>query len=158
MAESTPAGIDGDAPVLARHEILVQAPIDAIWQLHIAVNEWPTWQPDITEARLDGDFVPAASFDWTSSGLSVTSTIYDVSPPPGDVSPRARTLWGGTAQGITGIHEWTFRDMTQGVLVATNESFAGAPVADDPSTMQDILDASLVSWLLHLKAAAEARA
>ena len=94
---STPTGIDGDAPVLARHEIAIQAPLETIWQLHIAVNEWPTWQPDITEARLDEDFVPGASFDWTSSGLSVTSTIYDVSPPTGDVSPRARTLWGGTA-------------------------------------------------------------
>ena len=102
--------------------------------------------------------MPGASFDWTSSGLSVTSTIYDVSPPTGEVSPRARTLWGGTGQGITGIHEWTFRDMTQGVLVATNESFAGAPVDGDPSTMQSLLDTSLVSWLLHLKAAAEARA
>jgi Polyketide cyclase / dehydrase and lipid transport len=149
--ESTPAGIDGDAPVLARHEITIQAPLETIWQLHIAVNEWPTWQADITEARLDEDFVPGTSFSWTSSGFSVTSTIYDV-------SPRSRTLWGGTGQGITGIHEWTFRDMTQGVLVATNESFAGAPVDDDPSTMQSILDTSLVSWLLHLKAAAEARA
>jgi hypothetical protein len=155
---STPAGIDGDAPVLARHEIAIRAPLETIWPLHIAVNEWPTWQPDITEARLDGDFVRGASFDWTSSGLSVTSTIYDVSTPTGNVSPRARTLWGGTAQGITGIHEWTFTDMTQGVLVATNESFAGAAVDGDPSTMQDILDTSLVSWLLHLKAAAESRA
>ena len=155
---TTPTGIDGDAPVLARHEVAIQAPIETIWQLHIAVNEWPTWQPDITEAHLDGHFVPGASFDWTGSGLGVTSTIYDVSSPAGEVSPRARTLWGGTAQGITGIHEWTFRDMTQGVLVATNESFAGAPVDGDPSTMQDILDTSLVSWLLHLKVAAEARA
>jgi hypothetical protein len=155
---TTPKGIDGDAPVLARHEILVQAPIDAIWQLHIAVNEWPTWQKDITAANLAGPFVPGASFEWTSSGFTVNSTIYDVSPPTGDVSPRSRTLWGGTAQGITGIHEWTFSDMTQGVLVATNESFAGASVDNDPSTTQDILDTSLVSWLLHLKAAAEARA
>jgi hypothetical protein len=158
MPESTPAGIDGDAPVLARHEIAIQAAVETIWQVHIAVNEWPTWQPDITEARLDGDFVPGASFGWTSSGLSVTSTIYDVSAPSGEVSPRARTLWGGTAQGITGIHEWTFRDMTQGVLVATNESFAGASVEGDPSTMQDMLDTSLVSWLLRLKVAAESRA
>ena len=155
---STPTGIDGDAPVLARHEIAIQAPLETIWQLHIAVNEWPTWQPDITEARLDEDFVPGASFDWTSSGLSVTSTIFDVSPPTGDVSPRARTLWGGTAQGVAGIHEWTFRYMTQGVIVATNESLAGPPVDGDPSTMQDILDTSLVSWLLHLKATAESRA
>jgi Polyketide cyclase / dehydrase and lipid transport len=155
---SVPTGIDGDAPALARHEILVQAPIDAIWQLHVDVDDWPTWQTEITDAKLTGPFEPGASFEWTSSGFTVTSTIYDVSPPGGEVSPRSRTLWGGTAQGITGIHEWTFRDMTQGVLVATNESFAGAPVDGDPSTMQSILDESLVSWLLHLKAAAEARA
>jgi hypothetical protein len=155
---TTPTGIDGDAPVLARHEILVQAPIDAIWQLHTDVNNWPTWQKDITVANLVGPFEPGSSFEWTSGGLTVNSTIYDASPPTGEVSPRSRTLWGGTAQGITGIHEWTFKDMTQGVLVATNESFAGAPVDGDPSTMQSILDTSLVSWLLHLKAAAEATA
>jgi hypothetical protein len=154
---STPTGIDGDAPVLARHEIAIEAPLETIWQLHVAVNEWPRWQTDITEAHLDGDFVAGASFDWTVSGFSVTSTIYDVSPPTGDVSPRARTLWGGTAQGITGIHEWTFRDMTQGVLVSTNESQAGAAVEADPAVMQSLLDTSLIDWLGHLKTAAESR-
>jgi Polyketide cyclase / dehydrase and lipid transport len=148
---SVPTQIDGDAPVIARHEINVQAPLDQVWQLHVGVNDWPTWQPDITLARLAGPFEPGSSFDWTSSGFSITSNIYDV-------DPRARTLWGGTAQGITGIHEWTFREMTKGVIVATNESFAGAPVDGDPATMQSILDTSLVSWLLHLKSAAEARA
>lgn len=147
---SVPTGIDGDAPVIARHEIDIRAPLDTVWQLHTDVNAWPTWQADITAARLDGAFEPSASFTWTISGLSVTSTIYDV-------ADRSRTLWGGTAEGITGIHEWTFRDMTQGVLVSTNESFAGVPVESDPSPMQSLLDTSLVSWLLHLKAAAESR-
>ena len=100
---------------------------------------------------------PVPRSSWTSSGFSVTSTIYDVSPPTGDVSPRSRTLWGGTAQGITGIHEWTFRDMTQGVIVATNESFAGEPVEADPAVMQSLLDTSLIAWLGHLKTAAESR-
>ena len=147
----SPTSIDGDAPVLARHEIDIRAPLDTVWQLHADVNAWPTWQTDITAAHLEGEFEPGATFAWTSSGLSVTSTIFDV-------TDRSRTLWGGTAEGITGIHEWTFRDMTQGVLVGTNESFAGAPVDRDPSPMQSILDTSLVSWLLHLKATAESRA
>jgi hypothetical protein len=146
-----PTSIDGDAPALARHEIAIQAPVDTIWQLHTDVDAWPTWQSDITDARLDGAFEPGASFAWTSSGFSVTSTIYDV-------TDRSRTLWGGTAEGVTGIHEWTFRDMTQGVLVGTSESLAGEPVERDPSPMQSILDTSLVTWLLHLKATAESRA
>jgi hypothetical protein len=146
---STPTSIDGDAPVIARHEILIRAPIDTVWQLHTDVNKWPTWQTDITAAHLGGAFEPGASFEWTSSGFSVTSTVYDV-------TDRSRTLWGGTAQGITGIHEWTFRDMTQGILVGTSESFDGGPVERDPSPMQSILDESLVTWLLRLKAKAEA--
>ena len=40
----------------------------------------------------------------------------------------------------------------------TNESFAGEPVEADAAGMQSLLDASLVSWLGHLKAAAEAAA
>ncbi|HEY4398320.1 MAG TPA: SRPBCC family protein [Acidimicrobiia bacterium] len=147
---STPTTIDGDAPVLARHEIDIRAPLDTVWQLHTDVNSWPSWQTDITAAHLDGEFEPGASFTWTSSGFTVTSKIYDV-------TDRSRTLWGGTAEGITGIHEWTFRDMTQGVIVGTSESFAGEPVERDPSPMQSILDESLVTWLLRLKATAEAR-
>jgi hypothetical protein len=44
------------------------------------------------------------------------------------------------------------------VHVTTDESFAGEPVEADAPGMQSVLDASLVSWLGHLKAAAESRA
>jgi hypothetical protein len=35
---SVPTGIDGDAPVLAYHEIDIEAPLDTVWQLHADVN------------------------------------------------------------------------------------------------------------------------
>jgi uncharacterized protein YndB with AHSA1/START domain len=148
---STPTGIDRAAPVIAYHEVDIQAPLDTVWQLHTDVNAWPTWQYDITAAHLDGVFEPGASFDWTSFGFSVKSTIYEV-------AERARVLWGGTAGGITGVHEWTFQESEGGVHVVTNESFAGEPVGADVAGMQSQLDASLMSWLGHLKAAAESRA
>jgi hypothetical protein len=44
------------------------------------------------------------------------------------------------------------------VHVGTNESFAGAPVEADASSMQSRLDGSLAAWLGHLKAAAESKA
>jgi len=40
-------------------------------------------------------------------------------------------LWGGTAGGITGVHEWIFRQTPGSVHVQTNESFAGEPVEAD---------------------------
>ena len=64
-------------------------------------------------------------------------------------------LWGGTAGGITGIHEWLFTKTPAGVHVTTQESFAGQPVEAGITRMRTILDASLAAWLKNLKAAAE---
>ena len=146
---TTPTGIDRDAPVIARHEIDINAPLETVWRLHTDVNDWPAWQTDITAARLDdGPFEPGASFEWTSHGLTVVSTIYAA-------ADHARVLWGGTASGITGIHEWLFAQTPVGVHVTTQESFAGQPVEADTASMHAILDASLAAWLKNLKAAAE---
>ncbi len=96
-----PAGIDGNAPVIARHQIDINAPLETVWRLQTDVNNWLAWQTDITAARLDGPFEPGNSFTWTSYGFTVTSTIYAV-------AERARTLWGGAAHGIMGTHEWVY--------------------------------------------------
>jgi Polyketide cyclase / dehydrase and lipid transport len=145
---ATPTDVDKSAPVLAHHEVEIRAPLDTVWQLHIDVNNWPSWQEAITEAHIDGPFEPGNSFDWSSYGFGVTSQIYEV-------SDQDRTLWGGTAGGITGVHEWLFAETGGGVRVTTNESFAGDPVTADAAGMQGQLDASLVAWLDYLRSAAE---
>ena len=145
---TTPTDIDRTAPVIAHHEIDIKAPLETVWRLQTDVNHWPTWQTDITAARLDGPFEPGSSFTWTSYGFTVTSTIYAV-------AERARTLWGGTAQGVMGTHEWVYAQTPTGTHVATLESFSGQPVQADATAMQSALDKSLTDWLGHLKATAE---
>jgi Polyketide cyclase / dehydrase and lipid transport len=145
---STPTDVDRSAPVLAHHDIDISAPLEGVWHLHTEVDRWPQWQKEVTEAHIDGGFEPGATFDWTSYGFSVKSMIYEV-------EDRSRVLWGGTSSGITGIHEWRFSETGNGVHVETTESFAGDPVESDAATMRSLLDASLVTWLGHLKAAAE---
>jgi uncharacterized protein YndB with AHSA1/START domain len=148
---SNPTSVDSSAPVLAHHEADIDAPLERIWRLHVDVNAWPRWQTDITQARLDGSFAVGKSFEWTSYGFTVTSTIYAI-------DDGSRILWGGTADGITGVHEWLFTETSSGTRVTTNESFAGEPVEADAVGMQSLLDASLAAWLGHLKAAAEGSA
>jgi hypothetical protein len=144
-----PASVDRNAPVLAHHEIDISAPVSRVWALHQDVNAWPAWQSDITAAQLNGAFAPGESFTWTSFGFTVTSTVYAV-------HDQSRVLWGGTGDGITGVHEWAFTATSGGTHVETTESFSGAPVEADIAGMQKVLDGSLVSWLNHLKNAAEA--
>jgi uncharacterized protein YndB with AHSA1/START domain len=147
---SAPRSVDTSAPVLAHHEIEIKAPVEAVWALHVDVNGWTRWNPEITSASLDGPFEPGATFNWESYGFPVTSQVYEV-------DAGRRILWGGTAAGITGMHEWLFSPTVEGVGVVTTESFAGDPVASDAAGMQSQLDASLVAWLGRLKAAAEGR-
>jgi len=147
---TVPSEIDLAAPVLAHHEVDIQATLDEVWRLHVDVNAWTSWQKDIASASLEGAFEVGNSFRWSSYGLEVTSTIYAI-------TDHARILWGGTGAGITGIHEWLFAESQDGVHVTTDESFAGQPVEADAASMQSLLDASLVSWLDHLKKAAESR-
>jgi hypothetical protein len=148
---TAPTSVDRAAPVIAVHEIDIEAPLETVCRLHVDVNGWPRWQTEITAAHIDGALEPGASFDWTSYEFSVTSTVYDV-------AERARVLWGGTSGGITGVHEWLFSETREGVHVTTAESFAGEPVETDPAGMQTLLDATLIAWLAHLKAAAESPA
>jgi hypothetical protein len=147
---TVPSEIDRAAPVHAHHEVDIQATLDEVWRLHVDVNAWTSWQKDIASASLEGAFEVGNSFRWSSYGLEVTSTIYAI-------TDHARILWGGTGAGITGIHEWLFAESQDGVHVTTDESFAGEPVEADAASMQSLLDASLVSWLDHLKKAAESR-
>jgi len=145
---SVPTVIDSDAPIRIRREIDVNAPLETVWRLHTDVNNWPAWQTEITEAQMDGAFQPGNSFTWTSYGFTVVSTIYAS-------TERARTLWGGPAAGITGVHEWIFSETPAGAHVTTQESWAGQPVEADITSMRTILDTSLATWLKNLKAAAE---
>ena len=146
---SNPTGVYHEAPVLSRHEILIDAPLGDVWHLHTDVNAWTTWQTDISEAHIDGVMEPGNSFDWTSYNFPVRSTVYEI-------ADRERVLWGGTAGRITGINEWLFTETPEGVRVSTTESFSCDPVNADVEAMQNMLDSSLVAWLAHMKTRAEA--
>jgi hypothetical protein len=46
--------INSAAPVITRDEILIHAPIETIWDSQTNVVDWPSWQPDVDGAELDG--------------------------------------------------------------------------------------------------------
>jgi hypothetical protein len=44
---TVPSDVDRAAPLIA-HQIEIEAPLEKVWQLHVDVNAWPSWQSDIT--------------------------------------------------------------------------------------------------------------
>ncbi|WP_162794991.1 SRPBCC family protein [Nonomuraea lactucae] len=147
------AEIDWKAPVIARSRLLIKAPVKTIWRIQTDIDNWATWQPELTSASLvtPGKLRKGSVFHWVIEHLEITSTVRQV-------RPLRRLVWGGPANGITGVHVWTFTPTKKGVLVCTEESWAGKPVDADIPGAQKLLRQSLVTWLQHLKEASEARA
>lgn len=144
----TAPDIDRGAPVIVRDEIHVSAPVAEVWRLHTDINGWPAWRADVTVAHLDGPFEAGALFHWETGGLSIDSTVRAV-------EPEHRTVWGGPAAGIDGVHVWTFTPDGDGTRVVTEESWAGPPVDADPEQARTMLAASIRAWLEALVAAAQ---
>ncbi|MFF4317919.1 SRPBCC family protein [Streptomyces sp. NPDC001568] len=140
--------IDTTAPVVVSLTTAIEAPLATVWELHTDIDGWPLWNTGIDRARLDGPLAVGAGFTWLTHGLDITSTIREL-------VPGQRIVWGGTVQGIVGIHVWTFEPSGAGVVVRTEESWSGAPVDAAVDELATALKTSLRDWLDRLKARAE---
>ena len=145
-----PIGIDTKAPIIAIHDIDIDASPEVVWAIQTDINAWPLWRSKVTSASFHGTFEPGSSFDWEDSGLQITSTIQDV-------VPGERIVWSGPAQGIFAIHVWEFTPTATGVHVHTEESWAGEGLDAQAKIYQPLLDQSLTEWLELLKARSEAK-
>jgi len=143
--------IDALAPALARHQLIIRAPLEKIWRLIVDIDNWPGWNSAVDSARLDGALRPGAIFRWTSGGTRIVSTLQDI-------EPMTRLVWTGKAIGTRAIHVWTFAHTHDGILVSTSESFDGWLAHLMRKTMQRALERSLAGWLKDIKKCAEAAA
>ncbi|MFF4427780.1 SRPBCC family protein [Streptomyces sp. NPDC001513] len=140
--------IDETAPAIVRLSTVIDAPLERIWALHTDIDAWPSWNAHVDQAELDGPLLPGNSFSWKTHGLDITSTVREI-------VPGERLVWGGPANGIEGIHVWTFEQTGSQVTVRTEESWSGAPVDAAPAELGQALHDSLTAWLAALKARAE---
>lgn len=165
-------GIDQSATFTASHDILIDAPVKEVWELHTDVERWPEWQDAVTGIeRLDsGTFDAESRFRWTTpvpesqfspaDTLTITSSVQEL-------TPEQCVLWEGPAVGDSltieqGTHLWTFTDTNGGTLVHTEESWDAeafdALEGQDAEAAEDMLGGGLVVWLEQLKTTAEAAA
>ncbi|MBI3773288.1 MAG: SRPBCC family protein [Gammaproteobacteria bacterium] len=140
--------INRSAPAVATHELLIHAPAQKIWSLISEIDHWPSWNPVVKSAKLNGAFDIGTTFNWKSGGISIISTLQEI-------QPTTKLVWTGKAIGTRAVHVWFLQAMPDGILVRTSESFEGWLVSLMRKSMQKTLDESLVAWLNQLKHQAE---
>jgi hypothetical protein len=85
--------INTAAPAITRDEIVINAPIDTIWDIQTDAASLPTLQPDVDGAQAGGLIAVGSVFRWQTAGLDITSTVEEVDAPN-------RIVWGGPGQAL----------------------------------------------------------
>lgn len=143
--------IDDNAVLKTSKEIEIHAPIDTVWNIQTNINSWANWQPDITEAILDGSIEPGTKFEWKSGGFKLHSTLEKV-------TKNQIIGWRGAGFGVSAIHIWEFNSLENGnTMVRTSESLDGLLVKRLKGMMRKKLNESLDTWLSALKNSAESQ-
>lgn len=142
--------IDQNAPLHARQETLIRAPLEKVWDLQTDINHWHEWQPDVAFAKLEGTLAPNTIFRWKGGGINITSRLHTVEPP-------TRIGWTGDSMGMHAVHNWTLEPHENGTRVITEESLSGWLASIIKLFDRNFLNKSLTKSLQTLKSEAEKR-
>lgn len=140
--------INSNAPVKSEYMLVIDAPVDIVWQILTDIENWPQWQKSVTQATIAGTVEEGARFDWKAGGLSFTSRIHTM-------KPMAMLGWTGTTFGASAIHNWKFEDLSGKTKVTVEESLQGVFPRLFRKYFQSNLDAGVKLNLEELKTAAE---
>jgi uncharacterized protein YndB with AHSA1/START domain len=73
--------INRNAPATARGELQIAADPQTVFAVLSAIDQWPSWNPDIKSVELQGPVRPGTVFRWKSGPSSLTSALQVVDPP-----------------------------------------------------------------------------
>jgi len=142
--------IDRAAPVAAERDVEIRGEQESVWNVLIEVERWPSWQPDISSAKLDGNFAEGTQFRWKAGPSIINSTVERVDRP-------RLVGWRGKTFGAQAVHVWKLESTPTGTRVTTEESMSGLIPRLLRGWMQRSLEKSLDTWLRELTKTVEAR-
>ena len=149
QARAQSGGVEENAPLHVRREVLIRAPREAVWRTLTDFAAWPQWQPEVSEVRTPTNLKPGATFEWKSGSYQIVSTL-------ALVEPNARIAWTGTASMAKAIHLWRLEQASPGVTRVIDEETMDGFLLTWFYSPKD-LDADVARSLERLQAAAEAR-
>jgi len=149
--ESAESGANPQAPVAGTSETEIAATREIVWDVLTGIEHWPSWNPEVKSASMQGGLVEGSEFRWKAGPGTITSTLQLVEPP-------RLIAWTGTTFGIKAIHVHALEARDGKTYVTTEESYDGLVARLFRGRLQKTLDDALEDGLRHLKAEAERRA
>jgi uncharacterized protein YndB with AHSA1/START domain len=143
--------INRNAPATAEGELQISVDPQTVFSVISAIDEWPSWNPDIKSVKLEGRVQPGTVFRWKSGPTTLISNLQVVDPP-------REIAWTGTTMGIRAVHAFRMEAKEGGTLVRSEESWEGLIASMLKGYSRRTLDKGIPRILSHLKTEAERRA
>jgi uncharacterized protein YndB with AHSA1/START domain len=143
--------INRDAPATAEGELQIDADPQTVFAVLVAIDQWPSWNPDVKSVTLQGPVQPGTVFRWKAGPSSITSTLQVVDLPH-------QLAWTGTTMGIKAVHVFRLQPSDGGTLARSEESWEGLPARLLKSYSRRTLEQGIRNVLSYLKAEAERQA
>jgi len=140
--------IEADAPLRARKDIVINAPVSHVWMVQSDINNWPKWQKEVSIAKLHGRLAKGTVFTWKAMGMNINSELQQV-------IENKIIGWSGKSIGMKAIHIWTFEKQGNKTMVTTEESLSGWFPTIIKLFKPDFLEESLSNALFTLKRQSE---
>ncbi len=140
--------IDNNAPVKCTKIITINADSKKVWAVLTNIDNWATWQTDISKPKLNGELRPPTTFDWKTGGAKIHSTLHTV-------DTNHQFGWTGKTFGMFAIHNWTLTEKNGKTTVEVNESMQGFLAALFKNSFNKNLESGMEKWLYLLKKESE---
>ena len=136
--------INNNAPVKCSKAITIDASSEKVWSVLTNINNWSTWQTEISNPKLNGELKPETTFDWKTMGGKIHSTLHTV-------EPTKEFGWTGKSIGMLAIHNWTLTGKEGKTTVAVYESMEGFFAKLLKKSLNKNLEKHMKTWLDLLK-------
>jgi uncharacterized protein YndB with AHSA1/START domain len=137
--------INEDASIRDRQSVIINAPIEKVWEILTNVNDWPKWNKEIKSAKCE-KVALGAHFEWHIRLSNFKSTFQVVDKPN-------LLVWTGKSKLVKSIFVWNLEATDTQTILTVEESLEGfiVPIFNNQSKLHDIL----LDWIHALKASAE---
>ena len=136
--------INNNAPVKCSKTITINASSEKVWKVMTDINNWATWQTEISNPKLKGELKPNSTFVWKTGGAKINSTLHTV-------EPNKQFGWTGQTFGMFAIHNWTITEINGRTTVSADESMEGFFAKLLKKSFNKNLEKGMQHWLDLLK-------
>jgi hypothetical protein len=70
-----PIEINRNAPATAEGELRIDADPQTVFAVISAIDQWPSWNPDVKSVQLQGPVQPGTGFRWKSGPSTLTGVL-----------------------------------------------------------------------------------